>query len=287
MHHHTISTILRHDNKLTSYKIALLRALNDVVFAYPDLRHSKQDVAIPLRILAESWVAYYWPFVDPRAPIQQGPRAWRDGVHRNDMSFRPHLTELRREWEAIYGPSDAADGWLLVEHLRVLRTRASYPSAITKVYNATLRQIAQALRQPIQYAGPGTWSVFARPRKLLALRDVGAIPGSSADDTCLVVSAELWRAFRDVSLWVEALCIHEWSLFTERVAETVSRGRAYELLTTRPGNRLPVTWERNQIDLLMQEGTSFTCPWTGRSLPREAYQLDHIVPIAIHPFHEM
>jgi len=48
-----------------------------------------------------------------------------------------------------------------------------------------------------------------------------------------------------------------------------------------------VTWERNQIDLLMQEGTSFTCPWTGRSLPREAYQLDHIVPIAIHPFHEM
>jgi len=75
MHHHTISTILRHDNKLTSYKIALLRALNDVVFAYPDLRHSKQDVAIPLRILAESWVAYYWPFVDPRAPIQQGPRA--------------------------------------------------------------------------------------------------------------------------------------------------------------------------------------------------------------------
>ena len=32
----TIETILRHDAKVTSYKLALIRAINDVVLSFPD-----------------------------------------------------------------------------------------------------------------------------------------------------------------------------------------------------------------------------------------------------------
>jgi hypothetical protein len=32
-----LATILKHGNKTTSYKIALLRAINDVVLLYPDV----------------------------------------------------------------------------------------------------------------------------------------------------------------------------------------------------------------------------------------------------------
>lgn len=87
-----ISTILKHDTKVTSYKIALLRAINDVVFSFPDLRNLKVDVAVPLRVLAQFWVAYYWPFVNRSEPILQGQRANLDNQLRNDMSFRPQLT---------------------------------------------------------------------------------------------------------------------------------------------------------------------------------------------------
>ena len=59
-----IATILKHDNKTTSYKIALLRAINDVVLLYPDMVRQGQSVAVPLIRLAELWVAYYWPFAD-------------------------------------------------------------------------------------------------------------------------------------------------------------------------------------------------------------------------------
>jgi hypothetical protein len=54
-----IGTILKHDAKVTSYKIALLRAINDVVLSFPDLRNYNKPVAIPLQVLAEFWVAYY------------------------------------------------------------------------------------------------------------------------------------------------------------------------------------------------------------------------------------
>src|SRR5919204_5502377 len=99
----TISTVLRHDAKVTSYKIALLRAINDVVLLFPDVRIHERDIAIPLRMLSEYWIAYYWPFVAREAPILQGPRSSRHGVMRNDMAFRPALTALRAAWESVIG----------------------------------------------------------------------------------------------------------------------------------------------------------------------------------------
>ncbi|MGI9145973.1 MAG: hypothetical protein ACR2IK_05410 [Chloroflexota bacterium] len=86
------------------------------------------------------------------------------------------------------------------------------------------------------------------------------MPGTTSSDRCLVVDQELWRGFLDLSLWVEALSIHEWSLFTESVAQPggppVRRGEVYTLLTDRPDNRRPLEWERNQVDRLLMEGRS-------------------------------
>lgn len=57
--------------------------------------------------------------------------------------------------------------------------------------------------------------MFPKPQPLSSLADVAAVPGALPQDECLVVRADLWRTFRELSLWVEALCIHEWCLFTE------------------------------------------------------------------------
>ncbi len=83
-----ISSILRHDRKVTSYKIALVRAINDVALSFPDLASPGQDVAIPLWMLAEWWIVYYWPFVGDD-PIRQGPQAQTGSNVTNDMAFRP------------------------------------------------------------------------------------------------------------------------------------------------------------------------------------------------------
>lgn len=98
----------------------------------------------------------------------------------------------------------------------------------------------------------------------------------------------MWAAFQELSLWIEALCIHEWSLFTESLSlSTVDRGEVYRLLTSRPDNRRPLTWERNQIELLMLEGKTFICPWTGKQLTPRKYAVDHIIPIAVYPTNEL
>jgi hypothetical protein len=85
--------------------------------------------------------------------------------------------------------------------------------------------------------------------------------------------------------------IHQWALFTEAVLQgehlSISRGQAYALLTARPDDRRPLSWERNRLDLLMLEGHSFTCTWTGRQLDQPGgYDLDHLVPLAIYPMND-
>jgi hypothetical protein len=289
-----ISTILKHDEKVTSYKIALLRAINDVVLSFPDMRSHGKDIAVPLRVLAEFWVAYYWPFVDPLRPIMQGTQSVRGGGLSNDMAFRPSLTQVRAEWErSLGGVSRPSDGFFLINELRISRKRALFSDDFLKAYHRAREAICQALLMPICHAGPGQWTVFDSPAPYASRRQWAVpIPGTQDNDKCLLIRAELWQAFRELSLWVEALCIHEWCLFTEKKAKkinaAVDRGLAYCLLTDRPDNRRPLSWERNQVDLLMMEGMEFVCPWTERPVcSGMAYDLDHLVPVSVYPINEL
>ncbi|HEY9699059.1 MAG TPA: hypothetical protein V6D10_17495 [Trichocoleus sp.] len=287
-----ISTILRHDDKTTTYKIALLRAINDVVLSFPDLRNFNQDVAIPLRVLAEYWVAYYWPFAGHN-PIPQGPCQITAKGNKNDIAFRPLLTLLRQRGQTeLQLSSQPSEGFYLINLMRIDRKRQEFSEDFLKLYKQTLNKIAEAIENPIQYAGPGKWSVFDKPAKCSDLeRHAVSIPGTQPSDRCLVVSAELWNGFRDLSLWIEALCIHEWSLFTEKLQQSdikVDRGEVYRLLTNRPDNRRPLTWERNQIDMLLMEGYEFICPWTEKRIYSGVkYAVDHLVPIAVYPINEL
>jgi hypothetical protein len=176
---------------VTSYKIALLRAINDVVLAFPDLAAGEQAVAIPLRMLADRWIAYYWPFVGPQAPVLQGPISQRDGQIRQDMSFRSELARLSSAWEQFIGSTaQPSDGYLLVADLRLERLREQYPAQVLEAYTAARRAIIDALQMPIRYAGPRgqEWAVFPRPALARSLGpQIVRVPGTRPDDRCLLV----------------------------------------------------------------------------------------------------
>jgi hypothetical protein len=287
-----ISTILKHDDKVTSYKIALLRAINDVVMSYPDLSDFNKDVAIPLKVLARYWLAYYWPFYENTNLILQGPRSIRNGKLSNDMAFRPELTNFREEWaNYIQSRISSADGFLIISEFQVPRRRITYSKRLLDAYNQVIRKISHTIQMPIRYAGEGQWSVFDKPKKYLELQErCTAIPGTKPNDNCIVVNLGLWSGFQEMSLYVEALCIHEWCLFTERKNENpkYERGKIYQLLTEHPDNRRPLTWERNQVDILLMEEKEFVCPWTQKRIHQNvAYDLDHLIPISVYPINEL
>jgi hypothetical protein len=227
-------------------------------------------------------------FVDPYQPIAQGQRA----AGKNDMAFREALGVFRTEWEAFNGKlSNPADGFFIINELRLPRRRATYSVQLLDAYRRAIASICKTLEMPIRYAGPGEWTVFKQPTAYdqLSGRSIG-VPGTQPQDKCLVLSADLWQTFQAMSLWVEALCIHEWCLFTERIEQEqpASRGDIYTLLTARPDNRRPLTWESNQIDLLLLEGEEFICPWTDKRIVSGTdYDIDHLLPVSVYPINEL
>lgn len=284
-----IATILKHDKKTTSYKIALLRSINDLVLMYPDVACQGQDVAVPLNRLAELWIAYYWSFADELNPIAQ-----RGHTTGNDMAFRPLLTHLRQEWQqAVQLSSQAADGFFLLTEMRTPRRRDTYPATLRRVYERTVASIVKAIRMPIQYAGAGHWSVFEKPASYGQLFSAAMpLPGTQSQDECVIVPASLWEAFHRLSMYVEALCLHEWCLFTESITQNIdrhiTRGEVYTLLTARPDDRIALSWERNQVNLLLLEKVPISCPWTGKHLTEpHHYDLDHLLPLKIYPINEL
>lgn len=284
-----ISTILKHDRKINTYKFALLRAINDVVLSFLDLHPNQQAVAIPLRVLAEYWFAYYYPFCDPQYPIQQGTRFMRNERQTQDIEFRASLSHFRELWQTHIG-NDPADGFFVIQEFRLVRSQATYPPMLLKAYQQVIKAIVGALENPIRYAGPAgqQWSVFPKPQPFQTFTDVIAVPGTQPADMCLILSSELWESFQALSLWIEALCIHEWSLFVDKVDQNnnvqIDRGDVYKLLTARPDNRRPLTWERNHIEVLLMQGHTFTCPWTQLQIRSNSdFDLDHLIPLALYP----
>ena len=67
----------------------------------------------------------------------------------------------------------------------------------------------------------------------------------------------------------------------------MERGIVYGLLTDRPENRRPLTWERSQVEILMMEGLEFSCPWTGKKLTLANYDMDHLLPVSVYPINEL
>jgi hypothetical protein len=291
-----LSTILKHDTKVTSYKIALLRAINDTALAFPEQPGHGQDVAVPLRMLAERWAAYYWPFVSPQNPVLQGPRPGGPAGGKNDMAFRQGLTAFRQSWEALHpGLTQPSDGHLAVQEMRLPRRRKLCPAPVQGAYETALSQIGETLKMPIRYAGPGgsEWAVFPKPRRASELPGpVRLLPGAGAHEVSLLVAGPLWQGFLELSLWLEALCVHEWALFTERVEQAgggkIDRGTAFAWLTARPAQRKALGWERDQVNALLAAGAMVACPWTGKVIAAGvAYDLDHLVPLSVYPVNEL
>ena len=157
------------------------------------------------------------------------------------------MTLLRGEWEKLVGLSHPSDGYFLVgEFLSETRMKA-YPKPLLDAFSQAIRAITIAIQQPIRYAGPDQYGVFAPPRRWKDIRAtmalVACLPETRPDDLCVLID--------------------------------------------RPGNRRPLTWERNQVEILMMEGQIFTCPWTGKKLSTASYDLDHLLPLSVYPINEI
>lgn len=268
-----IRGIVLNDEKSSTYKLGLLRAVAKIADGAPSLavpaRDGSDRVLVPMGCVALYWLRAYLPLVAaglPQAPGNSGP----DGLGFAGPGFRALLAlgvtagDLRLGMRFAGPRADA----LVAAISEARRTILAMPARYTTYPNAG-DPVFQGVGRPVRVRGPVTLT-----------------PETLAAWGYLSVPGPLWRTLLRLGAWVEPVLISEWARLIRGYA--VRMGRVCE-----PGAvEAYLVWQEPARDTglarlvagrLAEAGTPPVCVWSGMPLRLDALDIDHALPWSAWP----
>lgn len=239
-----IETIINRDKKTATYKLALLRALCDLAQSgYRNIRwHQDGTVSVPLTLISEKWLYYYWPlFETPEGiPIPQirGP---------GNLLFGDALGELIQR----FSTQNQMSGFHCAMESACLNATDS------RLLKNTLDKIEKAIvNGPVRYATQGD---FRFDKSLGRLH----------------FNAGLWREMCLLGHWISDAILFRWAeLCVDLSKKRFDTANVLRQLLVRPETERDVVDVRN----LYQNQKGLTCVWTQAPLHGRRFDVDHVVP---------
>jgi SAM-dependent methyltransferase len=267
--------LLRHvilnDQKQSSYKLGLLRALCRAADGAAGLAQPACDaeVVLPLGLIALHWLRLYLPLVSaglPQGPGNQGP----DGLGFAGPGFRALLA----------GAATVMD----------LRIGSRLSGAAAQALHLALREAAKTIA-----VMPATYMTYPNGGPILPVERgrPGAAPGALLIDAAYLIMSfgtmrvplHLWRALQRFTAWVEPALIAEWTRlmadYARRMGQALDQGQAAQAMVWSEPER-DVALPR-QIALRQLEARPLHCVWTGRALAQDSLDIDHLFPWSAWP----
>lgn len=243
------TVISTRERKVATYKLALLRALNDIAMTQPHVVRWRDDgrVEVPIDAIAARWVQYYWRLFDAPTflPQQQGEQA----KGRHVLGFTTELDALLRHY--------AKSGGLVVF---AREERDGLSGAAASLHAALMK----ALRRTI-FAGPVTYAGGALGSGRLFEK-----AGSN-----VVVPGPLWRELSLLGHWIGDALVLRWAEMTERLSGEVTAGDVIDYLLPLPEQ------PRDTADVRELFKGGARCVWTDKRVSGSALQIDHVLPWAL------
>ena len=255
-----IESVLKHDKKVATYKLALLRAFCDMADrdAGAVIWLGSGYIGMPLHALAECWLNYYWPLMAAPLHIPQNTTDHLSSTR--PPAFRKALTELITMAEANYGTERTAAYSLFMLGWK----KNNLPVALTKQLHKTLSILCRTLIDgPIQHSAQGDMFCYDKNRKLVLLE------------------VDLWREFCLSGYWIRDSLFLRWAELCERFAQRIdpdmNRGVVLPYLIQREDPKR----EQNLARLLYAESPQLTCVWSDRSISINTMDIDHVLPFSL------
>jgi SAM-dependent methyltransferase len=259
-----LQSVIFADEKTATYKLALLRSLCEISQgSAAHLRFEGESrVSIPLGLVIEKWIEYYWPLLD--LPQLGGGRR---------MGFETELRALVQ----LFGRSGYAAFRNGLESGRLSSEALGAFERLVRAVRTTL------IKGPIQYSGGSAGSrTFAYEKSLApASRGAAALAKLTAGNGRLVFSGDLWSELRSSGLWLADSAVLQWANliaeFKGLPKDQEYRGKLIAALTQATEERRDTTQARKAYG----ESSCLHCAWTGGSLRNGHFDVDHILPWSI------
>ena len=127
-HRQRLQSVLFEDRKTATYKLALLRALCDIALAAPLAAQfvSKTHVAVPMGLIVERWISFYWPLAGLPQLSGHRPMEFEAALARHAALFAGDYFACRRGMEAncLDAPAREALGAVASVMLKTVSSKA-------------------------------------------------------------------------------------------------------------------------------------------------------------------
>ncbi|UUX92536.1 HNH endonuclease domain-containing protein [Methanoplanus endosymbiosus] len=290
-----INSIIEHDRTDATYKYALLRAVVDtcqknrnLVIAnatgdYPENSCEEincDEVTIPIGIIIEKWIFYYYPLIESETFIPQ-KRGEPDGKHA--LLFRPQFEKLTDYYQCKGGLSAFYRDY----------SAGNIPDEIFPVFLSLVKDIRKTIAdQPMKYLGRSYsneyYSVFTPVRPLPAIKKEHAKDRSRLvrSGGCFTMSAGLAAVFEYFGAFIsgEEGLLKKWASFSSAQDKSglVNEAVVLEVLTVSPETERAVHEAKNTYNSLFENGYKPECVWSGKVIPdTESMAVDHMVPFSV------
>ena len=265
--------IILNDDKSSTYKLGLLRAIARIADTAPALAFGRPDadvVDLPLGAVALNWLRMYLPLAAADLPQLPGNRG-ADRLGFAGDAFRQLL-------------ADRVAGQDLRIGARFTGERAA---AVALALADARTNISRMPANFIRYPNSEIPVFEAAPARAPRFRDEIVVDAETLRSFGTIgVPGPVWRTLQRLGAWVEPVLVGEWARlirgFGLRMGRPVAPGEAEAVLCwldpARDTSLARVTARR-----LIDAGQPVHCVWTGKQLRADSLDIDHCLPWTAWP----
>ncbi len=274
----TIRGIVLNDEKSSTYKLGLLRAvakIADVSSALAaEVANAEDRVVVPLGLVALNWLRAYLPLIKaelPQAPNNRGPDGLgfaKDGV-RALLELGVTAQDLRIG-ATFTGERAKAVRDALSE---ARRTIVAMPVRYTRMPNSASQVFEAELGRPERVGG----TLAITPEMLWSWGRL-SMPGP------------IWRAMQRFGVWIEPVIVAEWVGLMHGYALSQGRGLTPGTAEARMAWSEPMRntdLARGAVSRLVAARRPIRCVWSGVELRVDGVDIDHAVPWSAWPCNDL
>jgi SAM-dependent methyltransferase len=265
--------IILNDNKSSTYKLGLLRAIARIADATPALAVERVDedvVDLPLGAVALNWLRMYLPLIAADLPQLPGNRG-ADRLGFAGEGFRRLLADQ-----------------VVGQDLRIgARFTGERATAVTRALADVRTTISRMPAQFTRYPNSETPVFDAAPARAPGVRDeiIMDVETLRAYGT-IGVPGPVWRTLQRLGAWVEPVLVSEWARLIESFGPGTGRiiapGAAAAALQWLDPAR-DTALARGVALRLIESGQSVRCVWTNGQLRPDSLDIDHCLPWTAWP----
>jgi hypothetical protein len=263
-----INKILERDSKSTTYKFALLRAVIDAIQENsPYLRFTGEKIFLPIGLLIEKWLLYYYPLFESDHNIRQIPGTQKLAIE-SPFLLIIQFYKTRGGFSAFFNDFKFK----------------GIPEALKGQFRKLLEQIHFTMtRYPMKHIG---YSISNQEYSIFLPHSASRKKADASIDREWTINSfgefsiplEYYEAFRILGSFItgQESIVMKWADYSEMASgRKIGKGTILETLSSSPvEKRDPKTSKEYFKEVLGLEG-KVICVWTGKAVSK--YVIDHVI----------